>query len=105
MSDELIRLADTVEVSDHFAGGKHITAWFDNGYGFSAFQNWASFEHIEVAVMHRNVAGVEALCYSTPLTHDVERFDDAVDAAMFVQRIKALPESPLCDHVHKYEDD
>ena len=59
---------------------------FPNGYGASCIEWRGGFE---VAVL----AG-ERLCYSTPLTSDVERFTSWADVVDFVLEISKLPASP-----------
>jgi hypothetical protein len=69
---------------------------FDNGYGISVIRERnhnAHFGLFEVAVMHG-----ECLCYRTPITDDVLRFQSITEVSEISKAIEALPPNPLCTH-------
>lgn len=60
--------------------------YFDNGYGVSIVTGYRAYGNWEGAVLLDG-----DLCYTTPITYDVEAFDTEQEVTDFMRAVQELP--------------
>lgn len=79
---------------------RQFSTTFDNGYGVSLIVNAASYGMWELAVQHG-----KRLCYATPITSDVNRYETIDEMMMDIRAVAHLPPDERCSHNHPMMQD